>query len=219
MGEATMTPRRSLAHLAGVPGRRAKRQVRRISNQLRDGTPAERQWVRTVMLRDIRAFLTTLPIRELDAVECSSATYVDEGWQRHTSLTYPDFDLTDPPADIPTFDVVFCEQVLEHVTDPWAAAETLRALCRPGGHVIVSTPFLLRIHNAPGDYWRFTPDGLRILLERGGLQVTRVEAWGNRAAVRTNTFWWAAQRPWRSLRNVDDVPAVVWAFCRRPDDP
>lgn len=133
------------------------------------------------MLADIRAFLAQLPVAELDAVECSSDTYVDLGWRRHDVLRYPGFDLTDPPADVPTYDVVLCEQVLEHVTDPWAAARTLRQLCRPGGWVIVSTPFLLKIHEAPGDYWRFTPDGLRLLLEAQG---ARVRVVGDRTPTR-----------------------------------
>jgi SAM-dependent methyltransferase len=188
-----------------------------LPRRIQAGAPIERQWVRTVMMRDIHAYFDTLPRHELTAVECSSPTYAGLGWKSHTMLTYDDLDLTDPPAEMATYDVVICEQVLEHVTDPWKAAETLRRLCRPGGHVVVSTPFLLRIHREPGDYWRFTPDGLRIVLERGGLDVTRVESWGNRAAVRTNSFIWAAQRPWRSLRNDDVVPTVVWAFCRRPE--
>ena len=33
---------------------------------------------------------------------------------------------------IARFDVVICEQVLEHVVDPWAAAANLRRLCAPG---------------------------------------------------------------------------------------
>ena len=51
-----------------------------------------------------------------------------------------------------------------------ARAVNLRKLCAPGGHVIVSTPFLVRVHELPlfalHDYWRFTPRGLRLLLER-----------------------------------------------------
>ena len=51
-----------------------------------------------------------------------------------------------PPA---RYDVVICEQVLEHVLDPGAAAANLRGLCAPGGHVVVSTPFLIRVHELP----------------------------------------------------------------------
>ena len=59
--------------------------------------------------------------------------------------------------------MVICEQVLEHVDDPWAAVANLRELCAPGGHAIISTPFLIKVHEFPRygmlDYWRFTPRG------------------------------------------------------------
>jgi len=69
--------------------------------------------------------------------------------------------------------------VIEHVVDPVAAAANLRGLCAPGGHVIVSTPFLIRVHEEWGmqDYWRFTPRGLRTLLERAGFEVDSVDSW------------------------------------------
>jgi hypothetical protein len=100
------------------------------------------------------------------------------------------------------------------------AAANLRELCAPGGHVIVSTPFLIRVHELPmygmNDYWRFTPRGLRTLLERAGLAVAHVGAWGNRRCLAANLERWPAYRPWHSLRNEPDLPLQVWAFARRP---
>ena len=77
---------------------------------------------------------------------------------------------------------------------------------------------LVRIHKAPDDYWRFTDDGLRLILERAGFEVSAVKMWGNRAVVRASLWRWPAQRRWRSLKNVEDSPVVVWAFARRADD-
>ncbi|MGH2637633.1 MAG: methyltransferase type 12, partial [Actinomycetota bacterium] len=74
------------------------------------------------------------------------------------------------------------------------------------------------VHELPlfgmGDYWRFTPRGLRTLLERAGLEVERVESWGNRQCVKGNFNRWSAYRPWHSLRNEPDFPLQVWAFAR-----
>jgi SAM-dependent methyltransferase len=131
-------------------------------------------------------------------------------------LDFPSFDLCHPPADIPHFDVVLCEQVLEHLTEPWRAVQTLHDLARPNGYVVVTTPFLYRIHSAPGDYWRFTRDGMRVLLESAGLRVLRVESWGNRAAVRASLRIDPPYRFWRSLKNDADLPIVVWAVAQRP---
>jgi hypothetical protein len=105
------------------------------------------------------------------------------------------------------------------VLDPCAAASNLRGLCRPGGHVVVSTPFLIRVHELPMyamyDYWRFTPRGLQRLLEMGGLVVDGVGSWGNRSCVAGNFDRWPAYRRWHSLRNEPDLPVQVWAFAHR----
>jgi hypothetical protein len=110
--------------------------------------------------------------------------------------------------------------VIEHVIDPWAAARNLRGLCAPGGHVVVSTPFLIRVHELPAygmrDYWRFTPRGLRALLEGAGLVVDEVGSWGNRDCVAGNFDRWPAYRRWHSLRNEPDLPVQVWAFATNP---
>lgn len=134
---------------------------------------------------------------------------------------YPEFDLCAPLEDRGTFDVVICEQVIEHVVDPCAAVANLRALCTPGGHVVVSTPFLIRVHELWGmqDYWRFTPRGLRTLLERAGLQVDAVGAWGNRRCIAGNLDRWPAYRPWHSLRDEPDLPVQVWAFATNAGTP
>lgn len=37
-----------------------------------------------------------------------------------------------------------------------------------GGVCLVSTPLMLGIHGYPNDYWRFTPEGLRVVLSGFG---------------------------------------------------
>lgn len=176
------------------------------------GAPAERQWLREAMNRDLARELDSAA-RNSDAVEVSGTLRGGLPWKSYTSLSYPDFDLcTSEPPD--TFDVVICEQVLEHVPDPARAASTLRALCRPDAVLFVSVPLLVRVHGSPGDYWRFTPDGLLVLLERAGFEVEWIRTWGNRRAVKGNLGHWRAFRPWHSLRNDPACPLVVWAMAR-----
>jgi SAM-dependent methyltransferase len=168
------------------------------------------------MDRSIAAELARLDPSTKDAVEVSGSGHAARGWRSYTRLDYPDFDLCDPPPRLRRFDVVLCEQVLEHVTDPTRAVGTLYDLTEPGGHTFVSTPFLLRIHAAPGDYWRFTPDGLAMLLRNAGFEDVRARSWGNARCVRANFRRWRAYRPWHALRNEADLPVVVWASARRP---
>jgi len=62
-------------------------------------------------------------------------------------------------------DLVFCLQVFEHLRRPWKAMEELFRILKPGGQVLWAAPFFEEVHNSPGDYWRFTPQGARALAE------------------------------------------------------
>jgi SAM-dependent methyltransferase len=182
------------------------------------GGPAE-HWQRTVMNQVVDEHIRGLGPERLVAAEISGESHAGQPWREYHSLMFPSFDLCAPLERDGGFDVVICEQVLEHVVDPAAAAANLRGLCNPGGQVIVSTPFLIKVHELPEyamyDYWRFTPRGLRLLLENAGLEVDDVQSWGNRQVVLGNLGRWSAHRAWHSLRNEPDIPVQVWAFAHR----
>ena len=70
-----------------------------------------------------------------------------------------------------TFDVIFCEYVIEHVPDPEsflrAAGRTLKA----DGRFYLEAPFLQPGHDLPEDYTRWTRNGFVREMERAGLSV------------------------------------------------
>ncbi len=67
------------------------------------------------------------------------------------------------PLEIEPVDVVVSFSTLEHCKKPWVVAENLQNILKPGGLLLVSAPFQWRIHAYPSDYFRFTPDGLKLL--------------------------------------------------------
>lgn len=62
-----------------------------------------------------------------------------------------------------TFGLCICLSVLEHVRQPWIAAETITKLVRAGGWLFLSVPWIWRYHPYPDDYFRFSMNGLRVL--------------------------------------------------------
>lgn len=52
----------------------------------------------------------------------------------------------------------------------------------------------------PDDYWRFTPSGMRVLLEKSGFSEVVVNSWGNKKCVKRNLGWWQAHRFYHSLK-------------------
>jgi len=56
-------------------------------------------------------------------------------------------------------------EVLEHVKTPDLAIKELFRTLKPDAPLILSTPFIFPIHDAPHDYYRYTRYGLAHLLQ------------------------------------------------------
>lgn len=67
-----------------------------------------------------------------------------------------------------SFDVVYSNNVFEHLARPWVTAEILLALLKPGGICITIVPFSQRYHESPSDYYRYTHTGIPKLFELAG---------------------------------------------------
>jgi len=78
------------------------------------------------------------------------------------------------PLQDETYDAVLCFNVLEHIFNyDNTAAEACRIL-KKGGRLIGSTPFLVRYHPDPDDYFRYSPPALERIFTRAGLTCVRM---------------------------------------------
>ena len=131
---------------------------------------------------------------------------------------YPKIDIQDLSGfNSDQYDFVILDQVLEHVSDPVKAMREVYRILKKGGRLIVTTPFLVKIHYVPTDYWRFSRDGLRQLLSEYSDVV--VKSWGNKEVVLNHikTGSWPSVKEARELgifdlENDEDLPHVVWGF-------
>jgi 2-polyprenyl-3-methyl-5-hydroxy-6-metoxy-1,4-benzoquinol methylase len=74
------------------------------------------------------------------------------------------------------FDVIFCTEVLEHVSNPFLAIKEISRILKPGGWLFASSPFGFRIHGPLPDNWRFTEHGWRELLnDFSQVEITALE--------------------------------------------
>lgn len=76
------------------------------------------------------------------------------------------------------FSSVLCSEVLEHVARPWIALPKLFEVVRPGGWIVVTTLTSFHIHGFPNDYYRYTPSGLKLLMEDAGFVDVQTENQG-----------------------------------------
>ena len=62
------------------------------------------------------------------------------------------------------YDAIVIAEVLEHLHSPHLAIENIKKILKPKGKLILTTPFILPIHERPYDYYRYTKYGLKYLL-------------------------------------------------------
>lgn len=165
---------------------------------------------------------------DLKVLSISGSNYLGKllGFQDHqiTEVSYPEVTIFDLPFKDGEFDCIVSDQVLEHVDGypQLAIEETLRVL-KPNGIALHTTCFINPIHGAPSDYWRFTPEGLRLLTSKHG-DVIDVGGWGNPYALvymslglRTRPIPHASWHPahWIANHNHPNWPICTWVMIRK----
>lgn len=135
---------------------------------------------KTVSRKGMDDWLTT----ELIKAEAGEVLNIGAGGQvarmlqsfQRLSVVSADFDANRKPDHVvdvceldgvfgaESFDYVVMMEVLEHVPEPQRALQQIHRVLRPGGKVLLSTPFLFPIHEAPYDFYRYTQYGLKHLL-------------------------------------------------------
>lgn len=79
--------------------------------------------------------------------------------------------------------VILCE-VLEHLSDPYTVIDECIRILKPGGKIVITTPFLIGIHADPYDFQRWTPAKYkRELEEKRGMRIELCKEMGSIWAV------------------------------------
>ncbi len=76
------------------------------------------------------------------------------------------------------FDTIICIDVIEHVPNPQQMIKELVRVLKPGGILILSTPFFFYMHESPNDYTRFSKFGLINLIENNKMSVIDLKPTG-----------------------------------------
>jgi SAM-dependent methyltransferase/glycosyltransferase involved in cell wall biosynthesis len=89
-------------------------------------------------------------------------------------------DLTKPntiPSD--QFDCIVCTHVLHIIAELDKAVSELHRILKPGGVLLVSVPHISMCDPAFHEIWRFTPEGLNLVLAKSFGSAVTVRAYGN----------------------------------------
>jgi SAM-dependent methyltransferase len=178
----------------------------------------ENHWVRIVMDQETLQLVKPICHQEMRVLEISGDKWGKTGlFTDYTSVDFPDYDLCSGPL-AQQYDLIIAEQIFEHLPRPYAAGKNVYQMLNPGGYFLISTPFILKVHNYPIDCSRWTETGLKYFLAECGFPLASMTtgSWGNRACIKANLTGWTEYNKWlHSLRNESDFPAVVWGLCKK----
>jgi len=85
------------------------------------------------------------------------------------------------PLSSASVDLVLSTEMLEHCPEPARVAGEVHRVLRPGGILVLTTPFVYVVHGWPQDYYRFTASGLENLFR--GFSKVETLPFGNRLMV------------------------------------
>lgn len=132
---------------------------------------------------------------------------VEPGARNHARLAAFTGDVWDTLAQVTgQWELITFSHVLEHIADPLAFLGQVAAHLSPGGRVVCEVPHELHLDAAPSDEPHllfFTAAPLRVLFERAGFSVLRVQAFRSRDAR-----WQAYTRRALSRLGVAPTPAL-----------
>lgn len=181
----------------------------------------ETLWTRKVSDEQVRRLVKTLKPSGISALEISGTTWQSFGFRAYRSVEYPDFDIS---RDVLTgsFDLIIAEHIFEHLLRPYNAGQNVLKMLRPGGHFLVVTPFIYKVHLDPFDCTRWTETGIKYFLAECGfpLELITTGSWGNYKCIKA-TFrqeYRLFNRYIHTLKNEPDLPIVVWAFAQKRCD-
>jgi ubiquinone/menaquinone biosynthesis C-methylase UbiE len=87
-------------------------------------------------------------------------------------------DLICPANSIPlenkSVNFILCTEVLEHTESPQDVLKEFNRLLINEGYLYLTVPFVEYIHEMPYDFYRFTPYGLKVLLEKSGFEIDQI---------------------------------------------
>jgi len=82
-----------------------------------------------------------------------------------------------------SFNVAICLSVIEHLQEPQLALDEMYRILRPGGYLLLSTPWVYPYHHEPNDYFRFSRYALKYMLEKSGFEVNLILPTGGKFRV------------------------------------
>ena len=105
-------------------------------------------------------------------------------------------DLNNPiKSDSAVFDNAVLFNTIYILEDPTTSLKEINRILKPGGKLLLTSPFVFNEASEPVDYWRFTSAGIEKILKEGGFSNIEIYKIGERFSASINIL-----NPFRKLR-------------------
>ncbi len=108
-------------------------------------------------------------------------------------------NIHDLPFESGSIDGVIARGVLEHVKSPELVVEEIYRVLKPKGRIFSSIPFIQGYHPSPGDYRRYTVEGIQLLFSR----FVKIECGITRGSA--SSFVWIAREFFSELLSFNSI--------------
>ncbi|SHJ54120.1 methyltransferase domain-containing protein [Cycloclasticus pugetii] len=105
--------------------------------------------------------------------------YIGVDWADSFHNTSPDIvaDLNKPlPIESEVADTIVSFSVMEHLCEPQMMLNEAFRILKPNGKIVLQVPWQWWVHEAPYDFFRYTPYGLKYMFEKAGFEAVEVQA-------------------------------------------
>jgi SAM-dependent methyltransferase len=75
-----------------------------------------------------------------------------------------------------SIDLALLNNVMEHLDQPEKLLQSVARALKPSGRIAIAVPFIIKVHQAPFDFFRYTHYALQNMLERTGFGSISIEA-------------------------------------------
>jgi SAM-dependent methyltransferase len=207
-------------------GKQVRKAIRGTLRYSMKGAKRGPHLTRYVMYRELKKLRKLMPAGPTLAISRSQPLCKALGLDLDevTPADYPEYSLFKLPFEEGQFQNIVSDQVLEHLEgNPQEAIDEGFRVIAPGGVAVHTTCFMNPVHEYPADYWRFTPEALKLLCRN--YEIIAVGGWGNKYAfvaedlglrfdkVPHSKKYWLHRV---ATENDPKWPIVTWVAARKP---
>lgn len=158
------------------------RTLKFTEDELKDGSwrhlnyAITREWLSSLNNADLVLDLGSGPLTNYELLRTNRTIFFDGGQYDGVNIVADANKRF--PLDSGSVDAVLASNVFEHLPNPQQTMSEISRVLSKHGAGLILVPFVIKLHQEPLDYQRFTKHGLRRLAESSGLEVTEIREIG-----------------------------------------